>query len=192
MTTRVEMLKGFPRGMTVCEAGTRTCDYTKYMAGKWLDAKKVWMIDYQDEKVNQNFAKVHEKCQFIQGRFDEVIPQIGEIDMVYIDGWHSYEDVSRDLRDFDPITKRYFAGHDWIPEDAPMDFHNPKKHKFEVRQAVTDWLEETGYYLTFVTDDLSNRQHDPDAKGGQKPLYSWVVSKTEEDRDLFLENLNAT
>ena len=189
MTTRVEMLKCFPRGMVVCEAGTRTCDFTKYMAGKWLEPKKLWMIDYQDEKVNNNFAKVHDNCEFIQGRFDDVIPKIGEIDMVYIDGWHSYEDVSRDLRDFDPITKRWLCGHDWIPENAG-EFPNPKKHKFEVREAVTDWLAETGYFLTLLTDDLSNRNHDPDAKGGQKPLYSWVVSKTEADHDLFLENLN--
>ena len=30
MTTRVEMLKGFPRNLTVCEAGTRKLYYHSY------------------------------------------------------------------------------------------------------------------------------------------------------------------
>lgn len=192
MTTRVEMLKGFPRELKVCEAGTRRCVYAKYMISKkWLDPDHLYLIDIKTNSDVEKFNNQHENVTFLKGTFEDMIPNIGKVDMVYIDGMHSYEEVSKDLRDFTPVATRWLAGHDWIPEGTIMG--NLKSiAEFGVRKAVMDWLDTNDYYLTYVSDDISNKDHDPDANWptpSARPLYSWVVSKTKDDHDLFLNNL---
>tara|TARA_R100000951_G_scaffold115672_1_gene124530 strand:- start:5137 stop:5733 length:597 start_codon:yes stop_codon:yes gene_type:complete len=192
MTTRVEMLKGFPRNLTVCEAGTRKCVYAKYMISKkWLDPEHLYLMDINTNSEVEHFTNNHDNATFLLGTFSDRVKDLPEIDMVYIDGLHSYSNVSRDLRDFDPITTRWLAGHDWVNEGVTFKNHL-QNDAFEVREAVTDWLKNKDYYLTYVTDDISNPEHDPDANwphASARPLRSWVVSKTKEDHDLFLHNL---
>lgn len=192
MTTRVEMLKGFPRNLKVCEAGTRKCTYANYLVDEhWLDPEHLYLIDIDKNSHVDKFVNKYSNVTFFHGKFENIVKDMQSVDLVYIDGLHSYENVYRDLQDFDSIANRWLSGHDWVPQGSIYNNHL-KGDKFEVREAVTDWLTTTNYYLTFVTDDISNKEHDPDAnwpKPQARPLLSWVVSKTIDDHNLFLENL---
>lgn len=185
MTTRVEMLEGFPKNLIVCEAGVRHATYSKFI-NEIMQPSFFHLIDMKDSKKIKKFITGKPNIKFHLGKFNEVIQELGTIDMVYIDGMHDYENVMNDLKTFDPITKRWIAGHDWIPEG---EYNFETGHEFRVREAVEDWLKDKNYYLTFITDDLSNINHDPDAAGGKFKLYSFVVSKTKADHDLFLSLL---
>lgn len=186
MTTRVEMLKGFPKGLVVCEAGVRKAPYSKYMYNI-LKPQMLHLIDMHNSAAIRKFISGKNDVKFHLGMFDQIVPNIGNIDLVYIDGMHDYQNVYRDLETFDKITTRWISGHDWIPEG---EYNFKTNHDFRVREAVLDWLEDKDYFLSFITDDLSNLDHDPDAAGGKLKLYSYVVSKTKKDHDLFLNNIN--
>lgn len=186
MTTRVEMLRGFPKGLVACEAGVRKAPYSKYMH-EILQPRMLHLIDMNSSAAIRKFIKDKNNVKFHLGMFNQIVPSMPKIDLVYIDGMHDYDNVYRDLETFDKITTRWISGHDWIPEG---EYNFNTNHDFRVREAVTNWLNTKDYYLTFITDDLSNRDHDPDADGGKLKLYSYVISKTKEDHNLFLKNIN--
>lgn len=43
----------------------------------------------------------------------------GELDMVFIDAGHTYEEVSADIRAWRPKARRLICGHDYAPVDWP-------------------------------------------------------------------------
>ena len=186
MVTRVEMLKGFPENMIVCEAGVRKGTYAKYLISDWLNPLELYLIDKEHYKNVDKLIKNKPNVKYYVDFFENSVNKLPTLDMVYIDGLHDYNSVINDLRLFDKITSRWIAGHDYIHEG---DYDFKTYHDFKVREAVETFVKENNYFLTFITTDLSNRDHDPDAKGGKNKLYSYVISKTKSDNDLFLDNL---
>lgn len=185
MTTRVEMLHSFPQNLQVCEAGVRWGNYSKYLY-EILKPKILHLIDMKETEQVNDYIRNKQDIKYHICKFNEAVPLIKKLDLVYIDGMHDYDSVIRDLNDFDKITSRWICGHDWVPE---REYNFKTHHDFRVREAVTDWIKDKPYMITFITDDLSNILHDPDAKKGKNKLYSYVISKTKEDHVLFHKNL---
>jgi hypothetical protein len=67
----------------------------------------------------------------------------GELDMVFIDASHRYEDVLRDIRAWRPKAARLLAGHDWAPVEWPGVVQAVTEvFGREVKRAVTIWYVE--------------------------------------------------
>jgi hypothetical protein len=70
-----------------------------------------------------------ENLMMVQGYSPEVAGQIPEVDMVWIDGDHSFEATKADIETWLPKTRKLICGHDWNHEGFPG-----------VREAVSDVL----------------------------------------------------
>lgn len=85
---------GFGRGYsTFCAA--------KAMEDDGLDGKIKTVDPNFDRNHLQNLTKVFpkswfEKIEFIQGKSEDVVPTLGNFDMIYIDGDHTYNAVKKD------------------------------------------------------------------------------------------------
>jgi predicted O-methyltransferase YrrM len=72
------------------------------------------------EEVYQQFLKNTEtftNIQQIRKKSDDAIEDIGEIDFLYIDGLHTYDQVKKDIANYLPKIKKgcYIGGHDYHP-----------------------------------------------------------------------------
>ena len=190
MTTRVEMLKGFPNNMVVAEAGVRWATYSKYLLSE-MKPSKLYLMDMMDASQPNQLAEENENVEFVLGKFDDTVDSIPDIDMLYLDGEHDYDSVARDLETFKNKVGRWLCGHDWIPMEKYKTMNLRNRKRFQVQIAVEHFLRDNPeWQMTFITDDLSNLEHDPDAEGGNRLLYSFVLSKTKKDHDYFLRKLN--
>lgn len=105
----------------VVEVGVRVGDHAKVM-DELLKPKKLHLIDPWEEEPN-NFVEVLKKFGnnprvFIWPLTSEVASEHfldNSVDLVYIDGDHSYEAVLLDLKLWYPKVKKggFISGHDW-------------------------------------------------------------------------------
>lgn len=85
---------GFGRGYsTFCAA--------KAMEDDGIDGKITTVDPNFDRNHLQNLSKVFpknwfEKIEFVQGKSEDVVPTLGNFDMIYIDGDHTYAAVKKD------------------------------------------------------------------------------------------------
>jgi hypothetical protein len=79
-------------------------------ATAWKDAgATVYTIDLHAECL-----KYIKDITFIKGN-SLLVPWDKRVDIVYIDGDHSYEGCLKDIRRFMPFAKRIICGHDYAP-----------------------------------------------------------------------------
>jgi hypothetical protein len=79
----------------------------------------VWCVDPWDDEHDLCEASFMSNC----GRFPNLRPvrgyspqaaaRVPDVDMVFIDGWHSYEAVMADIEAWTPKAKKLICGHDY-------------------------------------------------------------------------------
>lgn len=126
----IEMLNYMDKWDSMIEIGSYAGESTKIFAErmKRVIAIDPFMDNYdpldpacQDSPLNevyQSFIKVQSQFDNIfhyQLKSDEAINYIGfQVDFVYIDGMHTYEQVKKDLINYLPVCKYYICGHDYV------------------------------------------------------------------------------
>jgi hypothetical protein len=58
-------------------------------------------------------AEAHSNIVLLCAFDHQIAPFIGEVDGVYIDAWHHYPEISRQIRLWLPHCRRFIAGHDY-------------------------------------------------------------------------------
>lgn len=106
----------------------------------------VYCIDPWNDDAGHSLPAFMEACGgfanlvVVQGLSPEVEDQVPEVDMTFIDGLHTYEQVVLDIEAWEPKTRKLICGHDYLHGGYPG-----------VRQAVD---ERYGDRVT-VPDDTS-------------------------------------
>lgn len=97
-------------------------------------------------------------------------------DWVYIDGNHSYESVSAELKILDKKVKKsgYILGHDFINPDL---YPENRRHRFQVVQAVKDFVNKSDWELIAKT---------PDNPPGAKYCPTFVLKHGRNTNDPFI------
>lgn len=175
---RSELIKLLPKNSVGAELGVFLGDFSHELWST-VRPRRLYLVDvwehielsYNDKLMRSNKHQLNNYRQVLR-KFNR-IPEIriirertnivvdvlepGELDWVYIDADHSYEGCKADLNNCRDLVKDtgYFLGHDY---DAT---HYPG-----VIQAVTEFVEENGFILSYVTDE------------GTCPSY--LISKTVE------------
>jgi len=87
------------------------------------------MDDYTTLEIFQKNIKGYKNISWIIGRSEDVIPEIDKIfDVVFIDGWHKYEQVVKDIEVCWPKLK----------DGGVMAFHDYNTYHHEVGRAVKE------------------------------------------------------
>lgn len=185
--SREEMLKFLPSGHCA-EIGVLRGEYSDCILEKNQPQKlhliDVWAnieLNYYDDNMTDNAAQnvIYNYVKNKFGKLDNVniIKALSteaanqfdneSLDWVYIDADHSFEGCYNDLVAYDSKVKinGYICGHDWLPSYFFRD-------GFGVNEAVLKFVEETGYILSYITDE-------PEYK-------SYVISKSKEAHDNLL------
>ena len=171
--TRQELLKYLPKGGVVAEIGVWEGGFSKLIV-KHTDPKRLHLIDpwlHQDDedyaadpanvgnteheklfrKVTKTFGRAIRKGDVVVhrdfsgnavGGFDD-----GYFDWIYIDGLHTVEGVTADLRDFDRTMKddALILGHDYSNQRAAETMN------FGVVEAVDAFVTETDWEFAALT-----------------------------------------
>ena len=94
-----------------CLYGMSTCLFAEY-------AKTVHTIDHYHDPFR---IRKHENIIYHKGQFKRMLPKIQhlypeKVDLIYIDGNHSYEKVCEDIEMTLPLIKDtgYISGHDYV------------------------------------------------------------------------------
>lgn len=150
----VEYIKKIPGPIVGCELGICLGFTLRHILDEVAQVEKVYAIDaykpYQDwwgfvgqemidtwrEAMVDRLSAHADKIEFIEEYTDKAAQYVPDdsLDYIFIDGDHSYDAVSRDLRSYWPKVKNggIFAGHDWNLPD--------------VNRAVKDFRKEYGIY----------------------------------------------
>lgn len=118
--------------MTVVEIGTYAGEGTEIFANSFkhvitIDPHKSGYDDDYDSASSSNFEKVveefmerkskHNNITYINKKSDDAINDLinESVDFVYIDGWHVYEQVKKDIENYKQIIKvgGFIGGHDY-------------------------------------------------------------------------------
>ncbi len=115
-----------------------------------LPIKKMYLIDpYEDEDVfidaKKTLRKFRSKIEFIRKKSIDAVSDIpNNLDFIYIDGSHKYEDVKRDIELYFPKIKNggILGGHDFWGNQigvckAVLEFAN--KNNLKLYGKFTDW-----------------------------------------------------
>ena len=151
MQADFDLIKATARG-TYLEVGTMEGG-SAYAAS--FGADKVYTIDC-DPNPRRLFLEDYPRpnIEFILGRSEEVVKTWKEpIDVLFIDGEHGYEDVSRDWRSWVPHVAKHghimfhdlhpdypgviLAVAEFIKECRPIEFLWPTAYKFEMEAGST-------------------------------------------------------
>lgn len=85
----------------------------------------VYCIDPWDDPAGESYPAFMENC----GHFDNLVPVTGlspaaatgvpDVDMVFLDGGHDYEQVAADLAAWTPKARKLICGHDYNHQGFP-------------------------------------------------------------------------
>ncbi len=115
-----------PGGSTLVELGSACGESGSMFAGSGL-FRKVWLVDFwrdelQYECARRNLGR-YPAAQMVRGDVYEVAAgwDKGQVDALYLDAGHTYEQTLRALREWDPILKDggLWSGHDYNPTAWP-------------------------------------------------------------------------
>jgi len=155
-STRYLMKKYHGSDLVVAEIGVDYGLNAKTML-KLLPIKTLYLIDpYEEEldsitgdtrykKAQKFLSKYNHKIKFIRKSSHEAVDDIPDnIDFIYLDGRHEYENVKKDIVLYYPKVKKngILGGHDfWASNSgvckAVLEF--VENHKLKLHGAITDW-----------------------------------------------------
>lgn len=177
---RLELLNVLPKNSVVAEIGVYRAEFSKEILERsnprQLTLIDPWMTMLNSRQVDPLFEsfyteviekfKGNEKIKVIRKTSTEALNDIKDnsIDWVYIDGDHNYQPCLEDLRGYASKIKEdgYICGHDWVTRSKPG---------FGVNQAVTEFIQETGFTLIGLTNEDN--------------FKSYVIAKTEDAVNRF-------
>lgn len=189
---RYELLSCLPRGICA-EIGVATGRLSKIIIEKnnpaelyLIDAWKNFDLGYADgnmvseqtqekryQEVKKHF-KDNNNITLVRSLSIPASKQFSDafFDWVYIDADHSYKGCLNDLNAYDQKVKDngYIIGHDYAPPAGKT------KKGFGVNQAVTEFVKNKGYILSFITNESK--------------FASYVISKNEVSHNKLLEAVN--
>lgn len=171
---RVDLYKLLPENPVVCEVGVAEGYFSHHMAHYWK-AKKIYCVDnwghlpgttgdgnFPQEWHNMNYAcavwrmyPFKDKTEFLRGPSDYMARYVPDnsLDLLYLDGSHSYEGVKKDLDAwfYKVKTGGIIAGHDFLNpaygvNKAVIEF--AKAGNFFVNTIEEKKIEDAGFYFT--------------------------------------------
>lgn len=185
---RNELLSVLPRESIGAEIGVCMGDYSKVILDV-VNPKKLFLVDvwghislsYNDHLMADNIEQEkrfqHVTKQFLNFSNVYVVRTMSSnmpgifpenfFDWIYIDGDHSYEGCKLDLNIAKKLVKEngYILGHDY-------------NYKFQgVVDSVNQFVEENGYYLSFITRD-------------KNPTY--LISRSLKDDQMIKEKIKTS
>lgn len=190
--SREELLEHLPNGKSA-EIGVAEGNFSKEILDR-NNPKMLYLIDIWDyielpyndgnmlesEKQEKRYNLVKEKFKNYQNvkilketsynaKFDI---EDFSLDWIYIDADHSYWGCFNDLNYYRDKVKQsgYICGHDWLPPKFKK-----KKKVFEVNEAVIDFVNENGFYLSLITNE--------------KKYKSYVISKNKQAEEKLLKRI---
>ncbi len=183
---RSELLHYLPKNSVGAELGVYLGEFSQELLNS-VQPNKLYLIDVWDfielsykDKLMRNHKSQHSNYRTVLKKFynipntfmirskTDIISEIfptNFFDWVYIDADHSYEGCMNDLINCDPLVKNdgLILGHDYDQKSFPG-----------VIQAVQEFIQSRGYYLTYITNETN--------------CPSYVISKTQ-SRDLTFKQL---
>jgi predicted O-methyltransferase YrrM len=172
---RSELLSVLPKNSVVAEIGVYRGEFSKEILEK-ANPKQLILIDPWSSMLNSRVVDINfesfykevtetfksdEKIKIIRKTSMGALEDIKDnsLDWVYIDGDHNYKPCLEDLRGYASKIKEdgYICGHDWVTRPKPG---------FGVNQAVTEFIQETGFTLIGLTNENN--------------FKSYVIAKTED------------
>jgi hypothetical protein len=164
--TRESMISTFPKFCTIAEVGVFQGDFSKLIY-KFLSPKELHLIDIfegnacsGDKNGNnvvhtnlshefnklKNYFKDNNSIFLHKGKSENVLLHFPDdyFDVIYIDGDHSYDGVSKDLTLAKAKVKKggIISGHDYGPQFLSVIY------------AVNDFLDNSNLKLDFKTQDI--------------------------------------
>ena len=142
---------------TACEIGVYQGGHALEMIRE-LGLKKIYLIDpyevfdepssamgktdtFPDNEgiARDRLEKYKNQCVWIKSRSDVAI--IPQVDFIYIDGSHEYENVKDDLEKYYPLAKKIIGGHDyyWKPGVKKAVDEFCESHKLKMHAQKPDW-----------------------------------------------------
>lgn len=122
---------------TGLEVGVRHGDYSRFLVKnyKW---KEFYGIDCDSRCSNHTQDLIQHNYKMVIGKSPDISTEFEDnyFDFIYIDAWHTYESVTKDLIAWWPKLKDggLFCGDDY------MLAHDHPESKFEVVEAVEDFF----------------------------------------------------
>ena len=155
-TTRFILYKYRMKNMIVAEVGVDYGINAKNML-KLLPIKKIYLIDPYElkldnvpgdirfKKAKKFLSKYKRKIVFIRKNSFEAVKDIpNNLDFIYLDGSHTYEDVKKDIELYYPKVRKggILGGHDfWVSQigicKAVLEF--VEYNKLRLNGELTDW-----------------------------------------------------
>jgi hypothetical protein len=93
-----------------------------------------------------NNIKPHKNIHHIKHKSEDFLKDVDDIDIIYIDGSHHYEDVKADILLSIPKVKKYITGHDYWPKKFPgvIKAVNETIGKPDKTFPDTSWIKKVG------------------------------------------------
>ena len=125
-----------------CEIGVSR-GYNAITMLKTLPIKRLYLIDisYEKNTINRLYKYAH-RVIVKSGKSRDVVDQIPDLDFVYIDGSHEYDDVIDDIRLYYPKVKEggIVGGHDFDKQDVSNAVVNFALHNnLKLHSLKDDW-----------------------------------------------------
>jgi len=167
---RLEMLEWLPKKGVCAELGVETGVYSKEIYGK-NNPSKLYLIDSwidlftgkagntaEQQRQQNNFTSVCKmfedktNVEIIRKDLSQAVDDFDNetFDWIYLDAAHDYDNVIKDLNNWGPKVKSggYICGHDWLKKPKIK-----RGVKFGVNEAVTEYVEKTGFDFVGVTSE---------------------------------------
>lgn len=139
------------------EVGVRTGDYSRFLvkSHKW---DEFYGIDCDSKCTSHTQDLTEYNYKMVIGKSPDIAVEFKDnyFDFIYIDAWHTYESVTKDLIAWYPKLKegKLFCGDDY------MLAHDHPESKFEIVEAVEDFCKERNitYYVTGFSGKAYNEK----------------------------------
>lgn len=105
----------------------------------------VYCVDPWDDEMDQSYGSFLGNCGHfpnlvaVRGYSPDIMVNVPEVDMTFIDGNHDYDQVTADIDVMLPKTRKLICGHDYQNEDGGFpDVATVVKEKFDGRYFVPE------------------------------------------------------